>query len=233
MTQPASHTTAGFFNKEMAAGYDQRNAGLAPISECLHFLLPMVLADLPAEARVLCVGVGTGAEMLSLAAARPGWRFVGVDPSAEMLEVGQRRLAEAGIAERCRLIQGYVDEVEDSRFDAVVGLLVAHFVQADGRAALYRAIHDRLRPSGHFVSAEISAAFDSPAYPAMLGDWRQVHARMGATPEALDQLPNMLRSVLGVMSPDATEAAWIEAGFSQPIPFFQAFMIRGWHAIRG
>jgi tRNA (cmo5U34)-methyltransferase len=230
MAEPAA---SPFFNQEMAEAYDRRNAGLRPISDTLHFLMRLALADLPAQARVLCVGVGTGAEILALAEARPGWTFVGVDPSAEMLAVARHRLQQAGVMARCDLIHGYVEDVAHAGFDAVVSLLVAHFIKRPERPAFYAAIHDRLRPGGRFLSAEISADLDAPEFPAMLEDWKQVQTLMGATEDSLVRLPTMMREVLGVVPPADTEALWREAGFARPIPFFQAFMIRGWHATRG
>ncbi len=227
-----SNTPPVVFNQDMADAYDRRNSGLAPIAANLHFLMGMVLADLPDDARVLCVGVGTGAEILSLAAVRPGWSFVGVDPSAEMLAVGRHRLEQAGVLDRCRLVTGYVDDVAEDGFDAVVSLLVAHFIKREGRAGFYRAIHDRLRPGGRFVSAEICADLDAPEAPAMIEDWKQVQARMGGTPESLANLGEMMRQTLGVLTPAETEGLWRAAGFPLPIPFFQAFMIRGWHATK-
>ena len=232
MTQHVSPSTSGFFSQEIADAYDRRNAGLKPISDSLHFLMRLVLADLPDEARVLCVGVGTGAEILSLAQAFPLWTFVGVDPSAEMLAVGAHRLTEAGVMDRCALVHGYVDDVAATGFDAVVSLLVAHFIRREGRPAFYAAIHDRLKPGGRFVSAEISGDLDAPEFPAMLADWKQVQTLMGATPESLAKLEDGLRDVLGVLPVAETEALWRDAGFPLPVPFFQAFMIRGWHAVR-
>ena len=67
----------------------------------------------------------------------------------------------------------------------------------------------------------------------MLADWKQVQTLMGATPESLATLQNALRDVLGVLPVLETEALWREAGFALPVPFFQAFMIRGWHARKG
>ncbi|MFC7378439.1 class I SAM-dependent methyltransferase [Brevundimonas sp. GCM10030266] len=233
MTQHASFSTSGFFSQEIADAYDRRNAGLKPISDSLHFLMRLTLADLPAEARVLCVGVGTGAEILSLADAFPGWTFVGVDPSAEMLDVARHRLAQAGFTDRCELIHGYVGDVGETGFDVVVSLLVAHFIKREDRPAFYSAIHDRLKPGGRFLSAEISGDPDSPEFPALLADWKQVQTLMGATPDSLANLPGMMREVLGVLPVAETEALWRQAGFPLPIPFFQAFMIRGWHATRG
>ncbi|MBO9543316.1 class I SAM-dependent methyltransferase [Caulobacter sp.] len=232
MTSPNPPASTNFFNQEMADAYDRRNSALAPISDNLHFLMRLVLANLPADARVLCVGVGTGAEILSLAKAYPGWSFVGVDPSEEMLAVGRHRLEQAGVLQRCELIQGYVQDAPAEGFDAVVSLLVAHFIQRQDRAAFYAAIHDRLKPGGRFVSAEISGDLDAPEFPAMLEDWKQVQTLMGATPESLAKLGGMMRDVLGVLPPAETQALWQAAGFPQPIPFFQAFMIRGWHATR-
>lgn len=232
MTRHAAFSTSGFFSQVIADAYDRRNAGLKPISDSLHFLMRLALVDVRPDARVLCVGVGTGAEILSLAQAFPGWTFVGVDPSAEMLGVGAHRLTEAGMMDRCELIHGYVDDVAETDFDVVVSLLVAHFIRREGRPAFYAAIHDRLKPGGRFVSAEISGDLDGPEFPAMLADWKQVQTLMGATPDSLAKLEDGLRGVLGVLTVAETEALWRDAGFPLPVPFFQAFMIRGWHAVR-
>ena len=232
MTQHAGFNPSDFFDRELADAYDRRNAGLKPISDSLHFLMRLALADAPADARVLCVGVGTGAEILALADAFPGWSFLGVDPSAEMLAVGRHRLSEAGVLGRCELFHGYVDDVAETGFDVVISLLVAHFIRRDARPAFYAAIAHRLKPGGRYLSAEISGDLDAPEFPAMLADWKQVQTLMGATPESLDRLGDMMRDVLGVLPPAETESLWRDAGFPLPVPFFQAFMIRGWHARR-
>lgn len=230
MSQNSSNSTSGFFSQNLALTYDERNSRLSPISDGLHFLMRLVLADLPHSARVLCVGVGTGADIFALASLRDDLSFVGVDPSADMLEVARQRLDEAGMGGRCELVQGYVEDVTGRDFDAVVSLFVAHFVQRVDRPAFYRAIHDRLAPGGRFVSAEISGDLDATVFPAMLEDWKQVQALMGANAESLAALGDTLRNVLTVVGPAETEALWREAGFAVPVPFFQAFMIRGLHA---
>ena len=220
-----------FFNQDMAKRYDEINSKLSAISDSLHFLARLVLADLPSRARILCVGVGTGAEILSLAKARPDWTFVGVDPSKEMLEVCRSRLAHEGLSERCELIHGYVqDAPEGAAFDAVLSILVAHFIPRVERQGLYSNVFKRLKSDGYFVSAEISADLDAPEFPEMLKNWEQVQTLMGATPESLENLPCTLRNALSVLSPAETIALWRESGFAAPIPFFQAFMIRGLYA---
>lgn len=232
MQKPHPAATPHVFNREIADAYDRRNSALAPISDCLHFLLGLVLADLPADARVLCVGVGTGAEILSLARAYPGWSFVGVDPSEDMLAVGRNRLEQAGVLDRCQLLRGYVHDAPGDGFDAVVSLLVAHFIKREDRSPFYSEIHARLKPGGRFASAEISGDLDAPEFPTLLEDWKRIQVLMGATPESLAKLSGALRNGLGVLPPAETEALWRAAGFPKPIPFFQAFMIRGWHAAK-
>lgn len=233
MTRSDTPAARNIFDRQAADAYDRRNSALAPISDSLHFLLRLTLEDLPTDARVLCVGVGTGAEILSLALAYPGWSFVGIDPSEEMLAVGRRRLEHAGVLQRCELLQGYAQDAPHGPYDVAVSLLVAHFIKREDRPVFYSAIHERLRPGGRFVSAEISGDLNAPEFPETLTDWKRVQRLMGATPESLGNLEAMMRNVLGILTPAETETLWRSAGFRTPIPFFQAFMIRGWHAVKG
>lgn len=77
-----------FFGEAQAATYDERFANLAPLRQAQDLLARAVLSALPDDARILCVGAGTGAEALSLGAAFPRWRFMAVEPSGPMLASG-------------------------------------------------------------------------------------------------------------------------------------------------
>ncbi|GAA6617656.1 hypothetical protein [Scytonema sp. NUACC26] len=44
-------------------------AQLAPLHQALYLSIRMVLSELPDNARILCVGVGTGSELIDLAQA--------------------------------------------------------------------------------------------------------------------------------------------------------------------
>jgi tRNA (cmo5U34)-methyltransferase len=226
----AKNPPAPFFDQQASATYDERNRKLAPIADGLHFLIRLVLNDLPERARVLCVGVGTGAEILSLAREYPQWEFVGLDPSEPMLEVCRRRLEEAGIAERCRLVPGYVQDLPPGGgYDAVASVLVAHFVPRDARAGFFAAMASQLRPGGTLVNAEISFDLDSAEASSMTEQWAKVQRLMGGTPESLAALPKVLREVLTVLPPAETERLLRESGIPTPIAFFQSFMIRAWY----
>jgi tRNA (cmo5U34)-methyltransferase len=224
---------ADFFTQDASRAYDQKNSRLAAIADCLHFLTRLALQGLPENARILCVGVGTGAEILSLSREYPGWRFVGVDPSAAMLEVCRERLKQAGVTERCDLVHGYVQDVaQEESFDAVLGILVGHFVKREDRPGFYRQMHARLKSGGTLVDAQISFDLESELFPSMLTVWERVQGYMGATPESLKTLPETLRNVLTVLAPAEVEAMMRASGFQLPVRFFQAAMIMGWFAMK-
>ena len=223
-----------FFTKDAAQAYDEKNKHLAPIGESMHFLIRLVLKDLPAQSRVLCVGVGTGAEILSLAQEYPKWTFVGVDPSEDMLEVCRERLEAAGIADRCELVQGYVHGIpEGESFDAVLSILVGHFVAKGERQEFYQAMVERLKPGGYLVNTELSFDLHSPEFPAMLKNWEQVQLLAGGNEESLKKLPEQLKNILTVLPPEEVETHMRDGGLSLPIRFFQAFLIVGWFGRKG
>ena len=228
-----ANTPHNFFNEEMAKGYDERNKRFAPISDCLHFLTKLVLEKLPQKANVLCVGVGTGAELFMLAQARPEWTFLGVDPSLPMIEICRERASRAGIADRCELVHGYVQDLPSkASFDAAVSFLVAHFVPREERLGFVQGMTNRLRSGGHFVTAEISYDLDSKEYPAMLENWTSMQALMGGNAESLAALPKVLRETLHLLSPAETESMLRQSGLTCPIRFFQALMIHGWYGVK-
>lgn len=216
-----------------AKSYDEKNLSLAPITDTLHFLIRLILKNSPAHARVLCVGVGTGAEILSLAQAFPEWEFVGVEPSVGMLDVCRKRLSDAGVIHRCTLIQGYADDVPPGEnFDVALSILVAHFVKREMRLDFYSAMSNRLRQNGILIHAEISYDLNSPEFPFMLKNWATVQSLMGASKESIDNLPAVLREGLSVISLADTEHFLKLSGINVPVRFFQSFMINGWYGYK-
>lgn len=220
-----------FFDEQAAKRYDERNRKLASITENLHFLTGLVLKDLPSRARILCVGAGTGAEILALAPTNPEWTFVALDPSSAMLDVCRERVRAAGLSERCEFIHGYVqDAPRGTEYDAVLSVLVAHFIPRADRPTFFREISDRLRAGGSLVDVEISFDMEAVEFPSMLEHWKSVQSLMGATPESLASLPKQLKDVLTILPPAETERLIRESGFPVPVRFFQALMISGWYA---
>lgn len=219
-----------FFNKDAALKYDERNSKLNRISDCMHFLTGLALRDLPAKSKVLCVGAGTGAEILPLAQNFPEWTFVALEPSLDMLNVCRERMTAAGLAVRIEFVHGYVHDLpRKQEFDAVLSILVGHFVPHAEKADFFKHMSDHLKVGGCFVNAEISFDLASTEFPTMLKGWEGVQTLMGATPESLATLPTILKDILSVKSPAENEALIKKSGIALPVRFFQAMMICAWY----
>lgn len=107
--------------------------------------------------------------------------------------------ATAGWTPRCQFFHGYIQDLPAGEpFDAVLSVLVSHFVKLDERQTYFQNMTKQLKTGGYLVNAEISCDLNSEKFPQMLKGWEQVQTLMGATPESLAGLPKQLREVLTV-----------------------------------
>lgn len=215
---------------QQAAGYDRQWAKTAPIRDCLYFLLEPLLAPLPAEARVLCVGVDTGQEMAHLAAAHPGWSFTAVEPSGAMLEACRQRADADGFATRCRFHHGFLETLPaDAPYDAATCFLVSQFITARAeRVRFFSGIASRLRPGGLLASTDLAADTAAPGYDVLLPAWLRMMAAAEVAPEAIERIRLAYSTDVAVLPPGQVEAMLADAGFDAPTRFFQAGLIHGW-----
>lgn len=223
------------FDEERAASYDARFAKLVPLRDALHLLMTVVLEPLPADARVLCVGVGTGAELLTLARRFPGWRFTALDLSAPMLDVCRARVADAGIAARCEFHVGVVRELPDTpAFDAATSILVSQFVQPRGeRVTFFREIFRRLRPGGFLISADLSSGSAANLEAqGLFPVWQRLLRSCDAPPAEVDAMLAALQQHVAVTPAADLVSILAEAGFAGPTQFFQSLLIHAWAARR-
>ena len=215
----------------MASGYDSKSSQIAPIYDGLYFLLESVFADLPPDARLLCVGVGTGTELLHLANVFPGWSFTAVEPSGAMLDVCRTRIDEAGLSSRCRLHEGYVDSLPATQLhDAATCFLVSQFIlDTRARSDFFQNIADRLVPGGILANADLSYDTQSEEYEALFPVWQRVMTSSADSAVRERMKAGYAKDV--AILPSHTVASIIESGgFDRAIPFFQAGLIRGWFA---
>jgi len=222
------------FDQAHAAEYDKRYAKLASMRDALHLLTGAVLADLPAEARILCVGAGTGAELLYLAQKFPQWTFTAVDPSAPMLTVCRRRAEDAGIAARCSFHEGYLETLPPSEpFDAATSILVSQFLLVpSARTEFFRAIAGRLQPNGYLVSADLASDRSSPGYESLLEVWLRLMRATEATPEQLENMRVVYGRDVAILPLAEVSALIAAGGFTAPVLFLQTGLIHGWYAQR-
>lgn len=227
------HELDALFDQQ-AAGYDTQWSRMAPIRESLHFLLETVFADLPEDARLLCVGAGTGAEIAHLAKRFPRWRFLALDPAPAMIEQCRARAERDGFADRCEFHAGLLDTLPHAEaFDGATCFLVSQFLLDPAeRTALFAAIARRMRPGGMLAWADLAWDTTAGDYPAMLRLWMQAMSGAGLDDDALARIRGNYARDVAILPPDAVAALVASAGFDAPLRFHQAGMIHGWCARR-
>jgi len=153
-----------------ASAYDAEIRLLVPGYDLLHALVPHVLtAHLgDTDARILVVGCGTGHELVTLASQSHRWTLDAIDTSPMMARAAARAVAERELEDRVHVRCCDLDEyVWQAPYDAVVALLVSHFIPDDGaRAAFMTTVARALRYAGVALVAEI--VDDGVLRPAMI-----------------------------------------------------------------
>jgi len=120
-----------------------------------------------AVAAVLDLGSGTGETLARVLALHPGARAVGVDENPGMLDVARARLADRDATFGAADLS---DPLPPGPFDLVVSVLAVHHLDGPGKAALFRAVADVLRPGGRFVLGDVVVPGDSGVAPTPLTD---------------------------------------------------------------
>ncbi|MYM56082.1 class I SAM-dependent methyltransferase [Thalassovita mangrovi] len=105
--------------------------------------------------RVLELGCGTGTTAIKLGDAAGS--VVGSDLSANMVEIGQRRAAEAG-AGNVRFVQADVDDegLREDPYDVVMAFNLLHLIEDTDKALAQ--IGEMVRPGGLFISKTVCLA---------------------------------------------------------------------------
>ncbi len=220
------------FDAQNAAAYDDRFAKISALRESLLLQTRAVLGDLPADARILCVGAGTGHEVQALATHFPDWRFTVVEPSAPMMALCRRRAAEQGWTERCLFHSGYLDSLPPVPLHhAATSLLVSHFlVSSEKRREFFRQIALRLRDAGRLVVADLSGDRSTPAHARLEAVWFRLMEIAGVTPEQHEKTREAWRKDVGFLPVPELELLITSAGFGAPQLFSQSLLIRAWFA---
>lgn len=219
---------------QQAAGYDARWAKTAPIRDALYLLLDALFIDLPADARILSVGTGTGTELAYLAAKNPGWRFTAVEPSGAMLDECRKRAEREGFADRCVFHHGTTDTLPLRELnDAATCFLVSQFIlDSAARSRFFQDIADRLKPGGLLASSDLAADVNSPEYDTLLHAWVAMMSSVGVSPEAIAQMRGAYAKDVAVIPPARIEAIIKAGGFEQPTLFYQAGLIHAWRSMK-
>lgn len=212
-----------------AVTYARRVARHVPGLHDLHRMVDILLSEhLDDDGRLFVLGAGGGLELQVFAEKHPGWQFVGIDPSPEMID--QARTILGTHIDRVAFHQGYVDDAPEGPFDGATSLLVLHFLPRAERLHTLRELRCRLRPGAPFIAVHHS-------FPRAEGAddlWLRRNAAWlmaGGVPEpqATAGIATM-KERLPVLAPDADAELLRAAGFSDVQLFYAAFTFKGWVA---
>ncbi|HEX8570440.1 MAG TPA: class I SAM-dependent methyltransferase, partial [Caulobacteraceae bacterium] len=180
---------------------------------------------------ILVLGAGGGLELAAFAGLQPGWRFTGVDPSAEMLAQAKVTLGSAGRADRVRFVQGYIPDAPEGPFDGASCLLTLHFVSDDGdKLEALRAIRARLKAGATFVLTDLCMDKAAADHEQRLDRYCRFALDSGAPPDDVAGTRERVLSVLNTVSAEREEELLREAGFTDIDLFYAGLSWRGWSA---
>jgi len=218
-----------FTDPASVARYAQSTPQKVPGFADLHRMAMVLLAErAPEAANILVVGAGGGLELKAFAEAQQGWRFVGVDPSLEMLDLARRILGP--LRQRVELHHGYIDTAPTGPYDGATCLLTLHFLGRDERLRALQEIRQRLKPGAPLIVAHHSCPEG--------GEIRRWLSRSIAFANetqldfaAAALSASAMAAHLPILSVDQDEAILREAGFHEIALFYAGFTFHGWVAV--
>jgi tRNA (cmo5U34)-methyltransferase len=222
------------FDEKVASTYGNRWAKLAPIRDSLDLFIRTIFSDLPTDARILCVGVGTGAELINLAQVFPLWQFTAVEPAIAMLNVCRQKVEESGITSRCTFHEGYLDSLPTLKeFDAATCLVVSHFIMdKEDRRSFFNQIALRLRPQGYLISSDIAYDMSTSDYQSLLEVWLRMMKSAELPEDDIEKMRVAYGRDVAVLPPQEVASIIASAGFDPPVLFYQNLLIHAWYSRR-
>jgi tRNA (cmo5U34)-methyltransferase len=220
--------TGGHFSDPTTiATYTERTRRVVPGLDVVHELVDQILSEAaPDDARILVVGAGGGLEIAHLATRHPNWRFDGVDPSPQMLDLARDTIGNT--SRRVDLHEGVAGCAPEGPFDGATCLLTLHFLPGEERAATLDEIRRRLRPGAPLLTFH-HTAFEGPDGLAWFERYAR-YAHPGLEPAQVTRSAAAIASHLAALTPGEEEASLRRAGFSDIGLFYAALTFRGWVA---
>ena len=223
-----------FTQKSNADQYDEKFAALRPIKDCMHLSVQLHLLDSKDEANVLCVGAGTGAEILFLAEKFPKWRFMALDPAESMLDNCKAKLKAAGFIDRCSFKVGYVDSLPLERsYDIATSFMVSHFVlERKSRVAFFKSIADRLKPEGELFTSDLAYEGPPSTHQRQVNLWIKSWELCGMDHEDCAKMSANFGTQVSIETVEGVESIIEDAGFQRPSCIFHSILAHAWFAKR-
>lgn len=220
---------SSFSDPQAVARYAEGPIRQVPGFHGLQQMAAVLLAEaVPHDGKVLVLGAGGGLELKVFASTHATWRFVGVDPSAEMLKLANDTLGP--LASRVELHEGYIDTAPTGPFDGATCLLTLHFLTAEQRLHTLTELRRRLKPGAPLVVAHHSFPQGEDEKPRWLSRYAAFAAANGIPASDAKNAVTAINQRLPLLSSEQDVALLSEAGFEGVELFYAGFTFRGWVA---
>ncbi|MGD1888769.1 MAG: class I SAM-dependent methyltransferase [Cohaesibacteraceae bacterium] len=218
-----------FQENRSVARYGDQTKRLVPGLDDMHRMAGLLLAEtLDEAAHILVLGAGGGQELKAFADNSPSWRFLGVDPSTEMLELA-KQVASAHLG-RIAFQEGTIEDAPAGPFDGATCLLTLHFLAPEDRLRTLIALRQRMRPGAPLIIAHHSFPQQEDDKARWLGRFAAFAVSSGLSEDQAQRAVRSIGSTLPILSPQDDEDLLREAGFDDVQLFYAAFTFRGWVA---
>lgn len=213
-----------------AEHYDRQSKRLAIVYNGLHFWTESILYDLKDEANILCVGVGTGSEIVYLSKKFPTWKFTAVEPSGAMLEICRSKAIEHGFIDRCRFHEGFLESFDsEDKFDAATCFLVSQFILSNTeRMAFFSRIAQHLISNGHLISADLSCDVETTEFDELLKSWCYMMLGKDSCSDNIEKMKKTYAENVSILPPSKVAELIESSGFEKPIQFFKSGLVCAW-----
>jgi tRNA (cmo5U34)-methyltransferase len=216
-----------FSDPQAVARYAENPPRMVPGYADMQRMARLLLAErAPDDAKVIVLGAGGGLELKVFAEGHPGWSFVGVDPSAAMLDLARKTMGS--LSDRAHLHEGFIDSAPQGPFDAAACILTLHFIGRQERLSTLLEVRRRLKPGAPFVMAHFSIPQEER--DLWLSRYAAFATASGIERSQAESARIGIGERLPILSPEEDEALLREAGFTGVSLFYAGFAFRGWVA---
>jgi len=225
------------FGAETAAVFDDMLGRSVPLYDEIQRLLGELAADFAQEGTAIYdLGCSTGTTFLAIEKFLPpaaDVRFVGIDSSAEMLAIADRKLADSGWNRRYELRCADLNRAVEIR-DASVVLLVLtlQFIRPLYRHRLIRAIRQGMVDKGCLLLVEKVLGEDSTCNRLFIKHYYEMKRRNGYSELEIAQKREALENVLIPYRLEEDKELLRSEGFEQVDVFFKWYNFCGIVAVK-
>lgn len=221
-----------FNSPQVVEGYDEHIRKLIPGYELTHQQVDAILSHHYGDqddVQILVVGCGTGYEIQYLAQKHPTWQFTAVDPSHVMLCKAKQHLEKQGVLERIRFIHGDTKSLGATQnFDAVLSILVAHFIPLESKQNFFKDIFGQLKPNGMLLTYDLMK--ETEAHEILV--LKQFCENNGLTEGQSEKMVERLQQDFFLVSPRMGQQLLSNVGFKKVKTYSQIMNYYGFCAVK-